>query len=64
MVVELEEAPAREFFVEPGYGSYEGLRIGIGARERNLFGSGRTLDFEATVAERDREQIGRALHAV
>jgi len=51
VVVELEEAPAREFFVEPGYGSYEGLRFGIGARERNLFGSGRTLDFEATVAE-------------
>lgn len=51
VVVELEEAAAREFYIEPGYGSYEGLRLGFGARQRNLFGSGRTLDFSASVAE-------------
>ncbi len=51
VVVDLEEAAAREYYIEPGYGSYEGLRLGVGARQRNLFGSGRTLDFSATVAE-------------
>lgn len=51
VVVELEEAAAREFHVEPGYGSYERLRLGIGARQRNLFGTGRILDFTGSVAE-------------
>ncbi len=51
VVVEVEESAAREFHIEPGYGSYEGLRLGIGARQKNLFGSGRILDFSATAAE-------------
>lgn len=51
VVVEVEEAAAREFHIEPGYGSYERLRLGFGARQRNLFGTGRTLDFSATAAE-------------
>ncbi|MCY2958616.1 MAG: BamA/TamA family outer membrane protein [Planctomycetota bacterium] len=51
VVVDVEEAAAREFHIEPGYGSYEGLRLGFGARQKNLFGSGRILDFSATVSQ-------------
>lgn len=51
VVVDLEEAAAREFHIEPGYGSYERLRLGFGARQKNLFGTGRILDFSATVSE-------------
>ncbi len=49
--VELVEAPAIEMFVEPGYGSYEQLRLSAGVRHRNLFGTGRTLDVEGKVAQ-------------
>ncbi len=49
--VELEEAASREFYIEPGYGSYERLRLGVGARQKNLFGTGRILDLDLTVAE-------------
>lgn len=49
--VELEEAATREFYIEPGYGSYERLRLGVGARQKNLFGTGRILDLDLTVAE-------------
>jgi len=51
VVVDVVEAPAREFHVEPGYGSYEGLRLGFGARQKNLFGTGRIADLTATVGE-------------
>ncbi len=51
VVVEVVEAPAREFHVEPGYGSYEGLRFGFGARQKNLFGTGRIADLTATVGD-------------
>ena len=50
ILVEVEEAPAQELYVEPGYGSYEQFRIGLGWREKNLFGSGRALNTEATAA--------------
>jgi len=48
--VELEEAPSREYWIEPGYGSYEELRLRIGAREKNLFGTGRQLALEGALA--------------
>jgi outer membrane protein assembly complex protein YaeT len=51
VVVRVEEAAAREYRIEPGYGSYERLRIGAGVRQKNLFGTGRILDLSATVAE-------------
>ncbi len=51
VVVSVEEAAAREYHIEPGYGSYEGLRLGLGVRQKNLFGSGRILDLSGTVAE-------------
>lgn len=52
LVVRLEEGPTREYWAEPGYGSYELFRLGIGARERNLLGTGRQLRAKATVAIR------------
>lgn len=38
--VTVKESMAKEFFVEPGWGSYEGLRCQVGFREKNLFGRG------------------------
>ncbi len=52
LVVVVEEAPTREYFAEPGYGSYELLRLRVGAREKNLWGTGRKLRAEATAAMR------------
>ncbi|MBL8862412.1 MAG: BamA/TamA family outer membrane protein [Planctomycetes bacterium] len=52
VVIDLTEAASREFHVEPGYGSYEGLRLSAGARQKNLFGTGRILDLSGSVAER------------
>jgi outer membrane protein insertion porin family len=47
--VRLEEGPSREFFIEPGYGSYEGPRLRFGVEERNVFGTGRSVRAETTV---------------
>jgi outer membrane protein assembly complex protein YaeT len=52
LVVTLEETVSTEVFVEPGYGSYEGLRALGGVRETNLFGSGLTVSLDGMVAER------------
>lgn len=41
LVVEVEEAPSKELYLEPGWGSYELLRATVGFRENNLFGTGR-----------------------
>ena len=41
LVIEVEEAPAREITFMPGYGSYEKLRAELGFRDRNVFGGGR-----------------------
>ena len=47
-VVEVTEAPAKELYFEPGWGSYELLRLKVGFREKNLFGTGRIFGLEAT----------------
>lgn len=47
--VDVVESPAIEMFVEPGYGSYEEFRLAAGARHKNLFGTGRILDFHGVV---------------
>jgi outer membrane protein assembly complex protein YaeT len=61
LVVDLEEANRREFYVEPGYGSYELLRVRLGARERNVFGTGQDLHGEAKVAQRAQKlEVGLA----
>jgi outer membrane protein assembly complex protein YaeT len=48
LVVEVTEVPAKEVFVEPGWGSYELLRLKVGFQEKNLFGTGRIFGLEAT----------------
>jgi outer membrane protein assembly complex protein YaeT len=50
LVVEVEEAPAKELYFEPGWGSYENLRLKAGFREKNLFGTGRIFGLEATAS--------------
>lgn len=52
LVVTLEETISTELFLEPGYGSYEGLRGLGGIRETNLFGSGLTTSLDGMIAER------------
>ncbi|MEO6708986.1 MAG: BamA/TamA family outer membrane protein [Planctomycetota bacterium] len=51
LIVELNEANAVELYVEPGYGSYERVRVGLGGRLKNLFGTGRSLDIDGSLAE-------------
>jgi outer membrane protein assembly complex protein YaeT len=51
--VTVKEAPALEVFFEPGYGSYERLRLVAGAREKNLFGTGRTIEAQGTLGAYD-----------
>ncbi|MCA9001066.1 MAG: BamA/TamA family outer membrane protein, partial [Planctomycetes bacterium] len=52
LVVELEEWPTRETFLEPGYGSFEGLRLRAGWRHHNVLGVGRALRVEGVIAEK------------
>ena len=47
LVVEVTEVPAKEVYFEPGWGSYELLRLKAGFREKNLFGTGRIFGLEA-----------------
>jgi outer membrane protein assembly complex protein YaeT len=51
LVIKLREASTREFYVEPGYGSYERFRLGLGWRDRNWLDSGRALNVEGSLAE-------------
>lgn len=50
LVVNVEEAPSREIFLEPGWGSYEQLRLRGGFKNRNLLGTGRIARAEAGVS--------------
>lgn len=50
LAVQLEESPSREFYVEPGWGSYEQLRLRLGFREKNLWGTGRMFSSETTLS--------------
>ena len=47
LVVTVTETPSQEVFIEPGYGSYEQLRLVVGYRLKNLFGTGRSWTSEA-----------------
>lgn len=46
LLVEVEEGLHKEFILEPGYGSYEKLRLLVGWRNKNIFGTGRILRAE------------------
>ncbi|UCG11841.1 MAG: outer membrane protein assembly factor BamA [Deltaproteobacteria bacterium] len=50
LVVAVEEARSKELYFEPGWGSYERLRLKAGFREKNLFGTGRIFGLDATVS--------------
>jgi outer membrane protein assembly complex protein YaeT len=47
LVVTVTEMQSQEVFIEPGYGSYEQLRLVVGYRLKNLFGTGRFWTSEA-----------------
>jgi outer membrane protein insertion porin family len=47
LIVEVVETPSLEFYLEPGWGSYEKLRLIAGVRERSLRGTGVILNPEA-----------------
>ena len=57
LLINVEEKPAREVFLEPGWGSYELARLLAGFRDRNLFGTGRIfrLDGDLSVMGRGAE---------
>ena len=48
LVIKVEETLAKEVFFEPGWGSYEKLRLRVGFQEKNLFGTGRVFRTQAT----------------
>ena len=48
--VKVEELPSREYYIEPGWGSYEELRLRAGAFEKNLFGTGKNSRMDALVS--------------
>jgi outer membrane protein assembly complex protein YaeT len=50
LVVQVVEAASLEFYVEPGWGSYEKLRLKVGLRERSLLGTGIMLNPEAKIS--------------
>jgi outer membrane protein assembly complex protein YaeT len=47
LTVTVAEMPTQEIFFEPGYGSYEQLRLVAGYRLKNLFGTARSWTSEA-----------------
>ena len=54
LVLEVEEAPAREAAVEAGWGAYEQLRGRVSYRDRNIFGTMRTVGAEAGASLKSR----------
>ncbi|MDD5759512.1 MAG: outer membrane protein assembly factor BamA [Desulfobulbaceae bacterium] len=56
--VEVKERKAREVYVEPGWGSYELLRLKLGYKDSNTFGSGKILSVDSLVST-----MGRSLQA-
>jgi outer membrane protein insertion porin family len=50
LVVTVTESQSQEVFIEPGYGSYEQLRLVAGYRLKNLLGTGRSWTSEALAA--------------
>ncbi len=50
LAVTVEEAEGRQVFLEPGWGSYERLRLSAGVRDTNLLGTARPAALEGTVS--------------
>lgn len=60
LLVTVEESEGREVFVEPGWGSYERLRLSAGVRDKNLFGTARPAALEAS-ASLKAQRLGASL---
>ena len=58
LVVSVEETRSKELFFEPGWGSYEKLRLRVGFREKNLFGTGRIFGTQATGSLKAQSLVG------
>lgn len=58
LVVTVAETRAKEVFFEPGWGSYEKLRLQVGFQEKNLFGTGRIFRTQATGSLKARSLSG------
>ncbi|MGB5749223.1 MAG: outer membrane protein assembly factor BamA [Desulfobacterales bacterium] len=58
LVVVVAENRAKELFFEPGWGSYEQLRLRVGFQEKNLFGTGRIFRTQATGSLKARSLSG------
>ena len=58
LVVVVEETSAKELFFEPGWGSYEKLRLRVGFQEKNLFGTGRIFRTQAGASLKARTLTG------
>ncbi len=54
VIVELEEKPAQQLYVEPGWGSYELLRLKAGYRDSNLFASGKVFRMDTGMSVKGR----------
>lgn len=52
LVATVVESKPIELYVEPGFGSYEGPRLLVGARHKNAFGTGRTVRAEALLSDK------------
>lgn len=55
LIVTVEEKPTKELYVEPGWGSYELLRLAAGYTDKNLFGTGRSFRLENNVSIKSRQ---------
>jgi outer membrane protein assembly factor BamA len=56
--VKVEETRSKELFFEPGWGSYEELRLRVGFQEKNLFGTGRIFGTQATGSLKAQSLVG------
>lgn len=50
LVIDVKELPTRELYFEPGWGSYEKLRLRAGFRQNNLLGTGRAFGAEGAAS--------------
>jgi outer membrane protein assembly complex protein YaeT len=57
LVVSVVEGPSREIYIEPGWGSYELLRVKLGWREKNPLGGGRNVGIESIVSVKSRQVV-------
>lgn len=55
LLIEVEEKQAKELFIEPGWGSYELLRVTSGYTDKNFFGTGKSFRFEGAASSKARQ---------